>query len=269
MIAAGLHLVGEEIGRAHLSGFDLGGPGKGDAPSSGAGSARTSRSKGSGSSTASGPRGVVYGEHSSRYRQRMEHVSELTSDHPATTWTAADRGSGGMTVTLRWEALHTATGLPRPSDVHLGAFWQADLHTAGVLQALGNTVSAPGASGSRQVLRLGRRDERVGQTIFVDLGTLPTFRRFFVYAYGQHGSPEWAQLRPVLTVAAPSGENLSIRLGDAPPSARLCVVASFHVVGDDLVIRRENDFEDGPQAEAALRYGWALEWNPDGMTLRR
>ena len=27
-------------------------------------------------------------------------------------------------------------------------------------------------------------------------------------------------------------------------------------------------FLDGLHAEAAERYGWALEWNPDGMTLR-
>nr|MDT0666936.1 hypothetical protein [Micromonospora sp. DSM 115978] len=58
-------------------------------------------------------------------------------------------------------------------------------------------------------------------------------------------------------------------LGEAPSSARTCVVASFHMVQDDLVIRRENDFLDGTQADAAARYGWAaLEWNPDGTTLR-
>jgi len=34
------------------------------------------------------------------------------------------------------------------------------------------------------------------------------------------------------------------------------------------VIRRENDFLPGPQAEAAARYGWVLDWTPDGMTLR-
>jgi hypothetical protein len=46
------------------------------------------------------------------------------------------------------------------------------------------------------------------------------------------------------------------------------VVASFHVVGADLIIRRENDFLDGLQADAAARYGWTLEWNPDQMTVR-
>jgi uncharacterized protein involved in tellurium resistance len=197
-------------------------------------------------------------------------VDRLDDDHPVTTWTEADRGTGGLTVTLRWEPLQTASGLPRPSDLHLGAFWQAgdrDRHE-GLLQTQGNAISAPGAAGHRQVLRLGRRDERDGQTIFVDLATLASFRRFFVYAYGQHGTPEWAALRPELLVQAPSGEHLVIRLGDAPAAARLCVVASFHVVGPDLVIRREDDFVDGPQAIAAERYGWALEWNPDGMTLR-
>jgi uncharacterized protein involved in tellurium resistance len=198
----------------------------------------------------------------------MERVSALDDDHPVTAWTEEQRGSGAMTVTLQWEPLKTASGLPRPSDLHLGAFWQSVDRAAGVIQTLGNAISAPGELGPRQVLRLGRRDEREGQTIFVDLAALPTFRRFFVYVFGQHGSPEWALQRPVLTVSAPSGELLTIRLGDAPPSARLCVAVSFHVVQGDLIIRRENDYLDGTQAEAATRYGWALEWNSDGMTPR-
>jgi uncharacterized protein involved in tellurium resistance len=211
---------------------------------------------------------IEYGEHSSRFRQRAEHVTTLDDDHPATTWTPENRGTGSMTVTLHWEPLQTSNRLPRPSDLQLGCFWQADDRSAGVMQTASNSISAPGAGVHRQVLRLGRRDEKEGQTMFADLAGLATFRRFFVFAYGQHGSPEWALLRPSLTVAATAGTELSMRLGDAPPSARLCVVASFHVVGDDLIIRRENDYLDGLQAQAAERYGWALEWNPDGMTLR-
>ena len=75
-------------------------------------------------------------------------------------------------------------------------------------------------------------------------------------------------LRPTLTVAAPSGEQLTMRLGEAPPSARLCVIASFHVAAGDLIIRRENDYLEGVQSDAAARYGWTFEWNSDGMTVR-
>lgn len=174
-----------------------------------------------------------------------------------------------MTVTLHWEPLLTANRLPRPSDIQLGCFWEAsDRDVAGVIQTLGNAISAPNLQGRRQVLRLGRRDEREGQTIFVDLVGLQDFRRFFVFAYGLHGSPEWEALRPELDVTAPTGERLTIRLGTTALSARLCVAASFHVSDGDLVIRRENDFVEGTQAAAAARYGWTLDWNPDGMTLR-
>jgi uncharacterized protein involved in tellurium resistance len=211
---------------------------------------------------------LVFGEHSSRYRQRQEHVTALDDDHPVTTWTDQDRGSGGMTVALHWEPLTTSSGLPRPSDVQLGCFWQAGDRSAGVMQTLGNAISAPGVQGPRQVLRLGRRDEREGQTIFVDLAGLAEFRRFFVFAYGLHGSPEWEALRPELEVTAPSGEHLTIRLGPAPQGARICVIASFHVSAGDLVIRRENEYLEGLQADAAPRYGWMLDWNPDRMTLR-
>jgi uncharacterized protein involved in tellurium resistance len=239
----------------------------GDGPAATAGSGTDAGAAASTRQTRS-PSRLVIGEHSSRHRQRLEHVSALTNDHPVTTWTEADRGSGAMTVTLRWEPLQTASGLPRPSDLQLGSFWQADDGAVGVMQALGNAISAPGALGPRQVLRLGRRDEREGQTIFVDLASLSSFRRFFVFAYGQHGCPEWAQLRPTLAVDAPSGEQLSIRFGEAPQSARLCVIASFHVVLPDLIIRRENDYLDQTQAVAAERYGWTFEWNSDGMTPR-
>ncbi len=211
---------------------------------------------------------VVFGEHSSRYRQRQEHVTALDDDHPATAWTEADRGTGGMTVTLRWEPLTTATRMPRPSDIQLGCFWQAGDRTGGMLQTLGNYISAPNVQGRRQVLRLGRRDEREGQTLFVDLVGLADFRRVFIFAYGLHGSPEWEALRPELGVTAPTGEHLTIRLSTDHPGARVCVVASFHISDGDLVIRRENDFSGGVQADAAARYGWTLDWNPDGMTLR-
>ncbi|MCM3884390.1 TerD family protein [Frankia sp. R82] len=213
---------------------------------------------------------VRVGAHSSRHRQRTEQVDTLDDDHPATIWTAANRGTGAMTITLRWSTLTTRTGLPRPSNIHLGCLWQAGPAPAasGVLQELDGLVSAPGRGARRQVLRLGRRDERDGQTLFVDLASLPTFRRFFVYAYGLRGVPPWAELRAELDVRAASGEQLTVRLGAAPSDAPLCVVASFHVVEDDLVIRRENDFLPRTQADAAARYGWALDWAPGGTTLR-
>jgi len=261
------------------SSLDLGGspePRPGPAPA-----APTVRSGGLDLSTPSHPAAprpapAPVREHSSRYRQRMEHVSVLDDDHPATIWTAEQRGTGAMTVTLRWTPLTTRTGLPRPSDIHLGCLWQAadgqagtgapGTSTAGLLQTLGNAVSAPGRGARHQVLRLGRRDERDGQTLFADLATLPTFKRFFVFAYGLRGVPEWESLRALVTVDA--AEHLTMRLGEAPPHARVCVVGSFHIVEDELVIRRENDFVEGTQADAAARYGWALDWTPDGTALR-
>jgi stress response protein SCP2/uncharacterized protein involved in tellurium resistance len=216
-----------------------------------------------------GAPGLVFGERSSRARQRAERVTMLDDDHAATAWTAAKRGgTGSLTVTLRWTRLTTNSGLPRPSDLQLGCFWQALDGSAGLLQTVGGATTAPGGAGSRQVLALAPRDEAEGQKLFVDLRALATFKRFFVVAYGLHGAPEWSQLRPLVTVSARTGESLDIRLGEAPAGARTCVVVSFHVAQDDLVIRRENDFLGGSQAEAAERYGWALDWNREGTALR-
>lgn len=172
-----------------------------------------------------------------------------------------------MTVSLRWTPLHTRSGLPRPANIHLGCLWQALDGAAGVIQQHGGSSGGTGRAG-RQVLRLVGRDEGAEQTIFVDLGTLSTFKRFFVFAYGLHRAPEWELLRPVVAVTTRGGAQLTIPLGDASAVARTCVAVSFHVVGDDLVIRRENDFVDGTQADAAQRYGWSLEWSPDGTAPR-
>ena len=241
------------------SALDLGGsdePAPGDTPSAAPATRGTERVA------------VAVGENSSRHRQRVEHVDALDVGHPATTWTASDRGTGRMTLTLTWDALLTASGLPRPSDLHLAALWQADDRASGLMATLDGATTAPGELGPRQVLRLGRRSEREGQTVFVDLAALPSFRRVFVVVYGQHGAPEWEALRPVLRVAASTGEELAIRLAAAPSAARVCVLVSFHVDGEDLVIRREDAFAEGGLAEVAPRYGWDLEWNPDGMTPR-
>ncbi|WP_241840325.1 hypothetical protein [Frankia sp. CcI49] len=204
-------------------------------------------------------------ERSSRYRQRHERVSTLDEEHPATIWTGEQRGTGGaMTVSLNWTPLTTRTGLPRPGNIHFGCFWQALDGETGVIQQYGaGTATGTGRAG-RQVLRLVGGDERDEQTIFADLGTLATFKRFFVYAYGLHRAPEWALLRPSVVVSARTGEQLTIRLGNAPENARTCVAASFHMVGDDLVIRRENDFVEGAQADAAVRYGWPRGWDTGG-----
>jgi stress response protein SCP2/uncharacterized protein involved in tellurium resistance len=259
------------------SALDLGGGPYGAPPRAGQGAGHAALDLGGqpavpGGATASAgdrPGAVVFGERSSRYRQRVEHVTALDDGHPVTAWTAEKRGSGSLTVTLRWTSLTTRTGLPRPSDLQLGCLWQSLDGASGVLQTLGGATSAPGAGATgRQVLALTPRDEHEGQKMFVDLRALTTFKRFFVFAYGLHGAPEWDLLRPVLTVTARTGENLEIRLGEAPAGARTCVVASFHVAQDDLVIRRENDFLPGPQADAAQRYGWTLDWNPDGLSLR-
>ncbi|WP_045877983.1 TerD family protein [Pseudofrankia sp. DC12] len=266
-LGSGSYAAGPGAGQAPgHSALDLGGrPAAGGQPGGGG----QPGAAGSGRSAGDGPRAVVFGERSARYRQRLEHVTVLDEGHPATAWTAEKRGSGSLTVTLRWTALTTRTGLPRPSDLQLGCLWQSLDGSSGVLQTLGGATSAPGSGVSgRQVLALTPRDEHEGQTTFVDLHALATFKRFFAFAYGLHGAPEWDLLRPVLTVGARTGENLEIRLGAAPAGSRTCVVASFHVAQDDLVIRREDEFLAGPQAEAALRYGWSLDWNPDGMSLR-
>ncbi len=100
---------------------------------------------------------VTYSEHSSRHRQQQESVSVLDADHPATTWTESDRGSGRLVITLRWEPLKTARGLPRPSDVYVGALWEA-----GDLPGNAHRGDRPAADGRRCLTRARHRRAPAG-----------------------------------------------------------------------------------------------------------
>ncbi|WP_328295568.1 hypothetical protein OG218_23190 [Kineococcus sp. NBC_00420] len=193
----------------------------------------------------------------------------LDDEHPSHTITAAERSTGSLRITLRWDQLVTSAGLHRSSDVHLGCLWETRDRHSGALQSLGELLAAPGF-GARQVLRLGPRSEQEGEEVLADAAHLDLLRRmvFYVYAQGTQ-PPDYARLAPHLTLARRGGGTLQMWTGEPPPDARTCVIASVHDVAGDLVLRRENEFFLGPVRDVALAYGFDdLDWNHEGTVPR-
>ena len=193
----------------------------------------------------------------------------LDDERPSFTIAAAERSTGSLRITLRWDQLVTSAGLHRSSDVHLGCLWETRDRHAGALQSLGELLAAPGF-GARQVLRLGPRSEQEGEEVLADAAHLDLLRRMVFYVYAQGSQPpDYARLAPHLTLARRGGGTLQMWTGEPPADARTCVVASVHDVAGDLVVRRENEFFPGPVRDVALAYGFDdLDWNHEGTVPR-
>ncbi|PRY17403.1 hypothetical protein [Kineococcus rhizosphaerae] len=193
----------------------------------------------------------------------------LDDERPVLTIPAAERGGGTLRFTLAWEQIVTSSGLHRSSDVHLGCFWQTRDRRSGALQSLGELLAAPGF-GARQVLRLGARSEQAGEEVLADAAHLDLLRRVVFYAYSQGSRPpDYARLAPHLSIARRAGGTVQLWTGEPPAGARTCALASIHDVGGDLVVRRENEFFEGPARDVALAYGFDdLDWNAEGTVPR-
>ncbi|NIZ92686.1 hypothetical protein F1544_16985 [Kineosporiaceae bacterium B12] len=193
----------------------------------------------------------------------------LDDETPVTTVTAAQREGGTLRILLQWERQVTARGLQRSTDVHLGCLWETQDRHSGAVQSLGDLLMAPGY-GARQVLRLGPRSEEAGEELLVDGRHVDVLRRLVLYLYSTNEqAPDFAALAPHLTVRRRDGSRLQMWAAGAPAGARTCALASVHHVAGDLVVRRENEFFPGPQAEVAAAYGFDdLEWGPGGTTPR-
>ena len=193
----------------------------------------------------------------------------LDDERPTATIPAAERASGTLRITLRWERQVTAAGLHRSTDVHLGCLWETRDRHAGALQSLGDLLAAPGF-GARQVLRLGPRSEQDGEEVLADAAHLSLMRRMVLYVYAVGPNPpDYRRLAPHLTLARRGGGTLQMWAGEPPPGARTCVIASVHDVGGDLVVRREDEFLPGTARDVALAYGFDdLDWNSEGTVPR-
>ena len=178
--------------------------------------------------------------------------------------------SGLLTVTVDWDRQRTEGGVWRTADVHLACLWQTVEGHSGLVHSDGMR-SAPGF-GARQVMRLGERNEDTGEVLSVDARHLDVMARLLVVATSRRNPPRWAEIGVHVNLDLASGARVVVRTDDPPARlerARSVALASVHLVGGAAVVRREDDFVDGPLRQVALDYGWDdLDFVADGTVLR-
>ena len=200
----------------------------------------------------------------------------LSSSSPKVTIGGSQARTGAMHLTLGWSNQPTdprsvRAGLKRSTDLHLGCLWEMNDGESGVVQSLGGgSDHAPGHGST--VLRLGPRSETQGETVTVALAQVNRLKRLVLFVYAYSRTPEWGVLSPVL-VAEVKGASVEMRLDREAdvidpdePRGSICVLASVHRVGDELVLRREAEMLYGQQSVAAEVFGWDLAW-ADGRTV--
>lgn len=189
----------------------------------------------------------------------------LTEGSPTTTLELPAL-KGALRVALVWKPQTSAAGLKLSSDIHLGGLWQDHGRNEGMLQAVGDRVSAPGY-GARQVARMGAREEG-REEMLVDTKHLGVFRRFFFYAYAARDEGlDWDAHAPELRIEQRGGATTVVHLELAPRGVGAVMAVSTHLVGSALVVRREDGWGSRTR-DLAQDYGFDLPWAPDGKLTR-
>jgi uncharacterized protein involved in tellurium resistance len=172
--------------------------------------------------------------------------TRLTAAEPTVTLTRLQSGAGALEIAL--------TRSSSAGDLAMGAVIETTERTEAVVQAYGDTKSAP-ADARLPLARLKGRDD--GETLTFDLRQVRVLRRALVYGY----SPSVSMLawRGVLVLTLYSGARIDVPFDLAPFSGTLALLTIYNVAGE-LVIRAELDEYHGPPEMVAQAYDHRLPW---------
>lgn len=220
----------------------------------------------------------------------------LTKSSPAVSLTkgpAAGGGGGGiLRVNLRWTARPPAPAPPpAPAekqgflkrmtaaaqaqmaaaqaqaapgiDLDLACLYEYTDGSKGVVQALGNAFHDQHTFGTGPICRLDGDDRTggsAGENLFVDLGQAAAIRRVLIFAFIYEGVPNWAAADGVVTLFAPDGGQVEIKLDEADNTAPLCAIAMLSNDGSGIAVRREVQYIHGSQSVLDAAYSWGMQW---------
>jgi uncharacterized protein involved in tellurium resistance len=173
-------------------------------------------------------------------------ATRLSAAEPTVTLTRVQSGTGALEVAL--------TRAPSAGDLAIGAVYQLDDGTEGIVQSLGDALSGP-AGVALPVLRLKRRPE--GELLTVDLRRVTDLRRALVYGY----SPTTAALawQGVVVVGTYGGARIEVPI-DREPFTGTVALLTIYNVGGELVLRSEMEPFAGPPETAAVAFDYHLPW---------
>lgn len=191
---------------------------------------------------------------------------KLTKSAPTVS---LSKTSGVLRVNLNWNARPAGkTGLFKRAtqlDLDLGCLFEFADGSKGVVQALGNSFTAPRGV-PNPIIRLDGDDRSgsntAGENLLVDLGQLAAIKRILVFAMIYEGAANWAAADGVVTLYPATGAPIEVRLDEPRDGVRMCAIAMLEQSGSELSVRREVRYVDGNQQTLDQTYGWGLTWSP-------
>ncbi|GAA0399910.1 TerD family protein [Streptomyces luteireticuli] len=207
----------------------------------------------------------------------------LTKEAPAVSLTKQGGTSGTMRVNLNWQMRHqepakgggwgrrigkALQGGGADLDLDLGALFELNDGTKGVVQALGNSF---GSLHRPPYIHLDGDDRTgaaaAGENLTINLDRSSDFRRILVFVTVYEGASSFAGLHATVTLQPQHGAPVDFSLDECTVASNVCALALITNEGGDLVVRREARYlvpERGvsPQRTLDHAYGWGMNWTP-------
>lgn len=168
-------------------------------------------------------------------------------------WTQFPNGRPGF-----WKSLAGGGAL----DLDLACLVEMQDGDAGAVQALGNSF---GAINYPPYIQLDQ-DDRTGQSaggenLFINLDHFSEIKRILIFTFIYEGAPSWDQAKGVVTIFAPDGSNIEVKLDEYASGLPMCAIAMITNVNGQLVIERQVQYVDSHRS-LDDKYGWGLNWVP-------
>ncbi|MDG4533175.1 TerD family protein [Streptomyces sp. AV19] len=207
----------------------------------------------------------------------------LTKEAPAVSLTKQGGTSGALRVNLNWQTRDqepakgggwgrriskALQGGGAALDLDLGALFELNDGTKGVVQALGNSF---GSLRRPPYIHLDGDDRTgaaaAGENLTVNLDHARDFRRILVFATIYEGAATFTGLHATVTLQPQHGAPVDFSLDECTVASNVCALALITNEGGDLVVRREARYlvpERGvsPQRTLDHAYGWGMNWTP-------
>jgi tellurite resistance protein TerA len=150
-------------------------------------------------------------------------------------------------------------------DIDLGCLYELNDGTRGALQALGRdngSFEAPPYIWLSHDERTGRA-EGDDEFLRVNGTAWPHFKRLMIYAYIYHGVPDWASVRPDVTVRVPGQSPLHVVPATKRGKLAVCAIALIEQIRGGIKLTNLTEYFPG-QAEMDRAYGFGINWR-DGL----
>ncbi|MBG0857179.1 TerD domain-containing protein [Streptomyces spinoverrucosus] len=202
----------------------------------------------------------------------------LTKASPSVSLTKQGGTSGAMRVNLNWQVRKQFSGwggkrgraVARHSDLDLdlGALYELNDGSKGVVQALGNTF---GSLHRPPYIHLDGDDRtgalESGENLTINLDHKQAFRRILVFVTIYEGANSFADLHATVTLHPQFGAPIEFSLDECTVPSPVCALALITSTGGDLVVQREARYlvpDRGVSMQRAVdqAYGWGMNWTP-------